>query len=68
MAFVPLAHMAPEQLAGRELDDMISRCLAHDPHERFASAEALAKRLVPLLRTCPPLRPAAGSPRVAGAP
>ncbi len=50
---------APREGGGPELDPdfsaIIARCLAHDPLERFASAEALCEALERLERICAPV-------------
>ena len=37
------------------LDELLQRCLAKEPQDRFSSAEALRGELIPALRACPPL-------------
>jgi serine/threonine protein kinase len=39
----------------RAFGDLLQRCLAPDPDDRFDSAALLCTPLIPLLRTCPPL-------------
>ena len=39
----------------RALDELLQRCLAAAPADRFASAAALRRELIPLLRGCPNL-------------
>ena len=39
----------------RALDELLQRCLAKEPQDRFSSAEALRGELIPALRACPPL-------------
>ena len=45
-------HFADDSLAVRRLDDIIQRCLARSPADRFPSAAALRAELVPALREC----------------
>jgi len=39
----------------RALDELVQRCLAKEPQDRFSSAEALRQELIPALRACPTL-------------
>ena len=43
----------------RALDELLQRCLAKEPRDRFSSAEELRRELVPVLRACPPPHPGA---------
>ena len=37
----------------RALDGLVQRCLAKEPHDRFSSADALRREVIPALRRCP---------------
>jgi len=46
----------------RALDQVLQRCLAKEPGDRFPSAAALRDALIPALRECPPLPRAPAAP------
>ncbi|HTT67781.1 MAG TPA: hypothetical protein VMF70_07125 [Gemmatimonadales bacterium] len=54
-------HLPGELHEVRALDAALQRCLAKEPRDRYASAAALRRDLVPVLRDCPALAHAGGA-------
>jgi RNA polymerase sigma factor (TIGR02999 family) len=48
-------HLKGETADIRQLDDVLQRCLAKDPAERYATVAELRTELIPILRHTPPL-------------
>jgi eukaryotic-like serine/threonine-protein kinase len=55
VAIAPIPEALTSVTGGRQLDDLVRRCMAQDPHERPASAAALRAALEPALRAGVPL-------------
>ncbi len=48
-------HLQGNAKAVRDLDDLIQKCLAKRPQDRFANVGEIQKELIPALRNCPML-------------
>jgi tRNA A-37 threonylcarbamoyl transferase component Bud32 len=51
-------HLPGESPALQQLDEVLQRCLAKDPGQRFASVAAMQQELIPAIEHCPAPAPA----------